>query len=345
MPSTLLTDRFVRSVKPTSTQTDYFDERVTGLALRVGARSKSWILLYRVGRKLRRWTMGRYPTLSLADARERARQAIKDGGDPALGRVEQREAETFAELAERYVEEYARVRKRSWKDDRRILKTEALPYWRHRPAKEIVRRDVRELVDRVARRGAPTQANRVRALLHKLFNWALSQDVVDLNPVTGVPRPAVEQQRDRVLTDDEIRQLWYALADQSPPMAAFFKLRLITAQRGGEIGNMRWEDLDLAGRWWTIPAADSKNKLPHRVPLTTPATTVLRQLRETRRASELYVLAGARGKRQRSEATQRLRLRDFRGHDLRRTAASRMAPQPASRAWWSGRSSITPKPA
>ena len=335
MPSLLLTARFVESVKPDATQVDYWDKSVTGLGLRVSpAGAKSWVLLYRMNGRLRRWTISRAggPGLILADAREQAGHALRGvqlGHDPALAKKERREADTFKELAERYIDEYAKPRKRSWRDDRRLLESEALPHWRHQPAREIRRRDVRELVEAVARRGAPIQANRVRALLHKVFAFAVAGEVVEINPVTDVPRPGVERQRDRVLNDDEIRQLWKKLDAQPTEMAATFRLRLMTAQRGGEVHNMRWQDLDLVGGWWTIPTEHSKNKLPHRVPLTKLALEILHALRAAAdanpKATSIYVLQGARGKRQRAEAAATFGLPDFKGHDLRRTAASRMA--------------------
>lgn len=109
------------------------------------------------------------------------------------------------------------------------------------------------------------------------------------------------------------------------PMAAFYRLRLLTAQRGGEVVAMRWRDIDIEQDWWTIPAAGSKNKLAHRVPLTASAVSIVAALLATAKADEDYVLAGARGKRQQAEAAALLTVDDFRGHDLRRTAASFMA--------------------
>ncbi len=236
MPTALLTARFVESVKPTAKQVDYWDKKITGLGIRVSpAGAKSWVLMYRLNGRLRRWTVGRTPALSLADARQQARTALRGiplGLDPALAKKERHEADTFKELADQYIAEYAQPRKKSWKDDQRLLRTEALPHWRHRQACEIRRRDVRELVEAVARRGAPILANRLRALLHTLFGFAVAHDVVEVNPVTGIPRPGVERQRDRVLTDVEIRQLWAALDALPVEIAAGLKLRLLTAQRG-----------------------------------------------------------------------------------------------------------------
>ena len=110
-------------------------------------------------------------------------------------------------------------------------------------------------------------------------------------------------------------------------MASFYKLRLLTAQRGGEVGSMRWQDLDLAGGWWTIPAGFSKNKLAHRVPLAPSVLKLIQTLKPEPDAKHqpLFVLEGARGKRQQAEAAATFSVPDFRGHDLRRTAASLMA--------------------
>ena len=330
-----LTARTVDRLKPTPQQRDYWDAAITGLGLRVTpSGAKSWTVRYRVGRRLRRSTIGRYPTLSLADARAQARAALRDvalGRDPAQAKRDARAAHTFGQLAARYLAEYAAPRKRSWKEDRRLLESKVLPPWRHRAARDIRRRDVRELVEAVARGGAPISANRVRALLHTVFAFAVASEVVDHNPVTGVPRPGVERQRDRVLFEDEIRKFWTALDREPPAMAAIFRLRLITAQRGGEIAAMRWQDLDLENGWWIIPASDSKNRLAHRVPLTGPALTIITALRATARESTGYVVAGARSKKKRSKAANAFGIPDFRGHDLRRTAASLMASDGVSR--------------
>ena len=328
-----LTARFVETVKPGTIRAEHFDRSVTGLALRVSPTGgKSWVLLYRQGRRLRRWTLGRYPTLSLADARDRARaglRAVAAGDDPAHEKRRRRDALTVAVLAERYLVEYAQPRKRSWKEDRRLLAHEVLPAWRHQAARDIQRADARALIHTVAARGSPIAANRLRALLHTVFAFAVAQDIVEANPITHVPRPGVERRRDRVLTADEIRTFWAGLDDDAPVMAAALRVRFVTAQRGGEIHDLLWRDLDLATRWWTIPAERSKNGLPHRVPLTALALDLIAALPVP--DPEGYVFAGARGKRQRSQAIARLGLDDFRGHDLRRTAASHMASAGVSR--------------
>jgi integrase len=338
MPTVMLTARFVDSVKPDAgKRIEWFDEDVPGLALRVTpAGSKSWTVLYRHRGRLRRLTLGTTEVVSLAKARERARDelyAASKGADPATEKQAGRKVETVGDLVDLYLEKWAKPRKRSWKADDNLLRRKVLPKWRYRAIVDIKRRDVRELVEHVADAGAPVVANRVAALLSKVFAFAVDRDLVVVSPAVRIPRPGREQTRDRVLSEDEIRALWTAFDKLEPPMAAFYKLRLLTAQRGGEVASMRWNDVDLEGGWWTIPAAHSKNKLTHRVPLTAKAINLLGGLLATAHKDAELVLeahqrkagAGARGKRQQALAAATFPVDNFRGHDLRRTAASLMA--------------------
>ena len=325
-----LTDRSIRGLKPRERQYEIADGKVRGLSLRLlPSGLKTWSYRYRIGRRWRRVALGPFPGVSLADARDLAEDhllEVKKGGDPSREKREQRRAEvdTFDGLARRYIEQHAKPNKRSWKEDQRRLA--GMKHWRHRPATEITRRDVRELIEAKAVE-APIAANRLRALLHKVFAFAVEREIVEFNPVTGTPRPGVEHQRDRVLTEDEIRILWKATEpgtgeeEMSASMSAFWRLRLVTAQRAVEVNTMRWSDLDLDNAVWTIPAERSKNKLTHRVPLSDLALEIITGLPHF----DDYVLAGARGKRQQSEAGRLIPIDDFRGHDLRRTAASLMA--------------------
>jgi integrase len=349
MPTVMLTARFVDSIKPTpGKRVEYFDEDVSGLALRVTEHgAKTWTVLYRHRGRLRRLTLGGADVLSLARARTRARDeltAVSHGGDPATAKQEGRKAETIGDLAALYLEKWAKPKKRSWRADKNLLDHKVLPKWRHRAIGDVTRQDVRRIVEGVAEAGAPIVANRVAALLSKLFAFALDRDLILASPAVRIPRPGQERQRDRVLTEAEIRTLWAAFEALDAPMAAFYKLRLLTAQRGGEVAAMRWQDVALAAGWWTIPATASKNKLAHRVPLNRSALALLTALRAdvdrdlaARRAAgkpatePVYVLDGARGKRQQAEAAATFGVTDFRGHDLRRTAASAMASGGISR--------------
>jgi len=338
MPAKKLNARSVKALKPViGKRQEVFDATVPGLAVRITERgAKSWTLLYRHRGRLRRMTLGTLEVISLAQAREQARDLLHEaskGADPATEKQAGRKVETIADLADLYIEKWAKVRKRSWRADRNLLDRKILPKWRHRAIVDITRQDVRQLVESVAEAGAPIVANRVAALLSKLFAFALDRDLVTASPAMRIPRPGQEQARDRVLSEDELRALWKAFDALDGPMAAFYKLRLLTAQRGGEVASMRWSDVDLENGWWTVPATSSKNKLAHRVPLNGSAVTILAAMLATADEDAEYVLgahhrvkgAGARGKRQQSEAAAHFPVENFRGHDLRRTAASIMA--------------------
>jgi integrase len=236
----------------------------------------------------------------------------------------------MVDLAAQYLDMYAKVHKKSWREDARLLHHEVLPNWGRRKAFDITRRDVIALLDHIVERGAPIQANRVLALIRKLYNWAISRDLLEHNPCLQVKPPGKEHQRDRVLYDDEIRLVWNATEQLDPLIAAQLKLRILTAQRGGEVRTMRWEDVDVASGWWTIPGQIAKNGLAHRVPISLPAQDILRPL-QTITGEEPWVFPSRRRPGQPvlevRKAIHRVCMLSgvtFTPHDLRRTAASHM---------------------
>lgn len=363
-----LTDPQVKALSPKASPVDVRDGELRGLILTVlPSGRKQFSLRYRAKGKQRRLVLGDYPGLSLAKARRLARSkqtAIDSGADPAADRqaARRRPTDTVEALATDYLAKHAK-HKRTAAEDERILKVDVLPYWRDRSVKGLTRRDVRALVERVADR-APVMANRVLAVVRKMLNFAVDHDWIDANPAARVQKPAPEASRDRVLTDDEIRRLWRILSNQptteekaapgrkravgsdddplcpiSPALAAALKVRLLTAQRGGEVARMRWADLALPPDdpkvaqvgWWTIPGEHTKNGQPHRVPLTADVIALIReQAREDRERGEYVFTAMGTGsvmdraKKAPSKIAALLGF-EFRGHDLRRTAATKMA--------------------
>ena len=129
-------------------------------------------------------------------------------------------------------------------------------------------------------------ANRVLGLVRKMSNFAIEHDWLDTNPCQMVKRVAPERQRNRVLSEDEVGAIWKALNDEKPMITALFRLRLLTAQRGGELHGARWDEIDLKAGWWTIRATRAKNGLAHRVPLSPQAVRVLKALRANNTTAE-----------------------------------------------------------
>ncbi len=365
MPQVNLTARTIEGLRlAREGQVDYWDSTLKGFGLRVSKRgvshaeTKTFFVRYRAGKRMRRLTIGEVRRISLADARARAREALVSvdrGDDPAVQRVADRRAETFGDLWSEYLERHAKPNKRSWADDQRIALAELLPHWEDRKAKDITRRDVRLILDAIIDRKAPIMANRTLALARKVFNFGLERDLVESNPCHKVKPPAREQSRERVLTDDELRSFWAALdregEDDRHMIAAFYRVRLLTAQRGREVLRMRWSDIteERAGLVWTIPASVTKNRRSHHVPLSAHVAEILTALREREdqdrvrankwrerkgeplRAQSDWVFPSPRGDAPMANTQKgfaRLRVAcegsGFTGHDLRRTAATRM---------------------
>lgn len=121
---------------------------------------------------------------------------LRQGIDPGSKAIEERKAErqapTLADLAQEYLEKWAKPRKRSWKVDKLILEKDVLPVWGYLKAKEIARQDVIRLLDRILERDAPIMANRTLANIRRMFNFAVERDIVSFSPCQAVKAPALE---------------------------------------------------------------------------------------------------------------------------------------------------------
>src|SRR5207247_7934461 len=140
----------------------------------------------------------------------------------------------FGELVDAYTK-HAATKMRSRREEERMLTKYPPATWRDLPARELHRRDVRELVEGIAAEGAPIMANRVLACLHRVFNFGIRRELVETNPCAMIERPGTEKSRDRVLSAEELRAVWKALDGEDAANAALFKLFLFTAQRGYEL--------------------------------------------------------------------------------------------------------------
>src|SRR5262249_47280672 len=202
---------------------------------------------------------------------------VAHGGDPAAEKKAARVVLTFAELATRYIDDYAKPSKKSWQEDQRQLDADLLPKWKNRPAVEISAPDLLAILNAKVKNGAPVAATRVRALVSRIFTLGAEQRLVPAtaNPVIGVKKPTKEASRDRVLTPEEIRRIWDACDTQNPYVSAWFRLRLVTAQRGGELLQMRWQEIDAKSHFWMIPSEFVKNAHGHRVYLNELARKLL----------------------------------------------------------------------
>src|SRR5262245_1634387 len=146
---------------------------------------------------------------------------------------------------------------------------------------DITRRDVLDILDRVVDGGAPIAANRTFAAVRKFFNWCVARDILAVSPCAGVKPPSAERARDRVLSDDELRLVWAAADKLGGTFGPLMKLLALTGQRRDEVARIRWEEVDIENRLWTLPAERTKNNKPHEVPLSNAALTVLQNVPRT----------------------------------------------------------------
>src|SRR5262249_29028593 len=138
--------------------------------------------------------------------------------------------------------------------------------------------DVLELLDRIADRGAPIMANRTLATVRRMFGWCVERDVLPASPCTGVKPPGLEQSRDRILSDGELRLVWYACDNIAWPFGPLTKILLLTGQRRDEVAEMRWSEVDLEKKLWVIPRERMKNGVAHEVPLSDEAALLFKHL-------------------------------------------------------------------
>jgi len=286
--------------------------------------------MYRTGGKRKRLSLGDWPALPLKLAREAAAQALKqvaEGHDPSRQRTAVTGgAVTVEHLAKSYLERHARRNKKSWQADEGMIRREIIPAWGRRGAAGIARRDVIEIVESVAARGHPYAANRLLALIRKMFAWGCEVDLVDSNPGRGVSAPHRETARERFLNDSEIADLWSAWTQQGWPFGALFKLLLLTGQSRSDIASMRLEDIQFQSRVWAPPGARSHGGHNHELPLSDFALELLAAL--PRSKSGLVFPAGPRATRPvtgySNAVAKSRRLSGVEGwqlRDLRRTAA------------------------
>ncbi len=348
------TDRYVANLKPDPAKRLVVWEGAAHGQGNLGVRIfpsgvKTFIYMYRFAGKARMQTLGNYPAMSVADAHAACATAAQErekGVDPAAvavdSRIAERQAPTFKALAALYLELHAKPRKKDGGDrDGRALERDVLPLLGPLKAEAVTRRDVIALLDGIVARGAPIQANRTLALVRKIFNFGIGRDIVQQNPCYRVAAPGVEKQSDRVLSEQELKAFLANLATATMADESKLALRfqLLTAQRCGEVLGVRWDEIDLAAGWWTIPASKAKNKLAHRVPLSMQARAVLTEARKLN-ADRQTVFPSPRGDKPMVEtAVARAVFRNlphlgagqFSPHDLRRTAASLMTGMGISR--------------
>ncbi len=283
MSSVRLTELHVKKAKPSSDrpQVDLWDVSLPGLSLRVTAKgTKTFSMKCRdaVGVE-RRVKLGRYPELSLADARKAALEAkvrIAKGEIPTSV-IEKRQAPiiTLAALTDEFLKRHA-IKNRTAAETARLLRREILKTLAARDFKTIAKSEILTILETLVDQGKPALAIQTLAAVRKMFNWAVSRDILDRSPCEGIALSTQTRPRDRVLEDAELAKVY--LASDGYPFGAIVRLLILTGQRRGEIAGLKWSYIDHQQQTITLPGSLTKNKRPHTFPYGERAHRILGEI-------------------------------------------------------------------
>ena len=333
-----LTKSVVDKLKPAEADYLLWDAELPGFGVRVKPSGvKSYLVQYR-NRKTgvsRRKTIGQHgPLLTFHKAREAARitlAAALQGNDPVAVDRAERSAPTVKHLAKDYLEQHAvpKKRPRSIVNDRSLIERIILPKLGAKKVDAVQGREIHAL--HVALRATPYQANRLLALLSKMFALAVKWGWRGDNPVKGIER-FHEERRERWLSDAELTRLLQALATHPNQRAAnAVRFQLLTGARIGEVLSACWSDIDLGRAVWIKPSHHTKQKRTEHLPLSAPAMALLAEMQTQRTSESPYLFPGNAADRPLQgikkfwrSATAMAGLDDYRLHDNRHTHASHL---------------------
>lgn len=334
MPTVRFTNRWLQaaSLTPAEGRAEYIDGLCPGLHLRVTSLGvRTFSVMFRRNGKLTRKTLGRFPVVSLANARLSALDVMRkaqEGIDAREHRSRQESTLTYSDLVESYVEKHLRPNARSWRNVASGLRHARMDQFTKRRVADISRRDIIAVIDDIVAEGKPQAAINHLRHLKMMFNWAAGRDMIGTNPCDGVKSPGRTTERDRVLSDHEIVAVWKATSKLPAPFGAMYRMFLLTGQRRSEVATMQWHEVE--GTIWTIPREKVKKDRPHAVPLSKSALTTLASL--PKYGPEAYVFSTTGGNRPSSnfnKVKQELdRLSGTGGwtiHDIRRTVRTKLA--------------------
>ncbi len=334
-----LTDLSIRKLAARPGQRyEVFDGKVPGFAIRVAPSGvKSFVVYYRRDGRNQRVTLGRFPILSLKEARRLAVDTLNrvaHGEHPQGERRESAAQLAFASVVDDFVRIYCNEQNRpsTARETERLLRSGFVSVWGDQDLRSIGRSDINVVLDSFLANGTPSAANHALSAIRKFFNWCVDRGILDSSPCASIKRPAPLRHRERALSEGELHAIWRATADIGYPYEHLVRLLILTAQRRGEVAGMQWDELDLKQATWLIPGARTKNKRSHRVPLSGGAVEILKSVPRTHplhvfpaRGNDETTFSGFSKLKCELDARAGLSENHFTLHDLRRSAATGMA--------------------
>lgn len=323
--------------KPESGKRDvYHDTKVPGLQLRVTS-VKTFFVNQRIkGGEPERITLGRYPDMTIEQARRKALNVIHDiaeGKNPAEVRRGQKTELTFSELFTEYIERHAKPKKKTWKEDQAQFHIYLAKPLGKRKLSVVDRKCIARVHGDITKAGHAPTANRVKALISSVYSWAISVGLWESNPANGIKSNS-EKQRDRFLQSDELPRFFKALAEEpNESIRDYVLLSLLTGARRSNVLTMKWAEINFERAEWRIK--ETKNGTPQTVALSPEAIEVLSNRKPAEAAVFVFPGIGKAGhlmepKKGWKRILERAGIEDLRIHDLRRTLGSWQAKTGAS---------------
>jgi integrase len=302
----------------------------------------TWVIQYRTDSGIRRRLTIAPGSLAPHTARELAVKELakaRVGGDPRGEKVKKRlrGSKIFLKVVEDFIDDRTpKWRPKTLRQYKHIL----LVCWQPLHSMEltaVTRADIATVLRRIERERGVRAASLARARLNTLYIWAMGEGLVEINPVTNTRKVEYTGKRERVLSDEEIKKIWQACSDPDNfPKGGNFgrvvKLIILLGARHGEITGMQWRELDLKQGIWVLPAARSKNKREHTLPLSPAALAIFGEVTRERfngrtHAADEYVFSSwgsMNVDRPRNRIYEQSGTKDWWLHDLRRTVATGM---------------------
>jgi integrase len=327
-----LNDKQVAALRVRATRYTMPDPELVGHYVRVMPSGvKSFVAVARDPTGKQIWvTIGATDHIKIEEARDKAREVVRriKASLPPL-EVPPPAPDSFATVADNWIKRHVAAKGlRTRGEIERCLSRYVLPHWRDRPFAEIKRRDVALLLDHVEDNSGPRQADAVLTIIRSLANWYSTRDDTYQSPIVKGMKRCTNGARERILNDDELRQIWEA-AEQGGQFGSLVQLALLTGQRLDKLIELRWADISSDGVW-NVPAEDREKGTGGELVLPEMALSILRRQPRIFGTDLVFPPARGNGRMSASQGKKTFEaslppMERWTIHDLRRTARSLMS--------------------
>jgi integrase len=335
-------DNYIKNLQPESSWLEKIE--ASGLGLRVTpSGNKSWFYRFTYNGKRFKMSLGKYPAISLKEARELLfqTQKLKESGTNPIEHSYQeklKQKNTVGLLVMTWYKNYIEKHRKQPMQIKQQIDADIIPLLGHKELEKLHPRDITQALDSIVKRGSPVHANKVLSTLKQAFNYAVSRGDLVSNPATSIRSRDIgglEKPRERFLTMDEIKILWNFLDSSankiSQAILCAIKIILLTGVRTGEISLAKWDEIDFEQSLWTIPAIHNKNNIIMKIHLSPLCKNLFEQLFQEKNSR--HIISNVRSGEPLSEKAivkavnriqERVGIPHWTPHDLRRTFATQL---------------------